>query len=183
VGRNLEPRLPATRQAVANLEQVDHLNLCDRREEAVHGYRYRSRMGGVTLAGALRIEDAVIGGRAERLADAGRVIVGSESFHVATRAGRDLWIVLRSADPAEARFLLAMGDPPNHARSAVLPVTRAVLTVEAGGRPAGTFDLANGPGWNEHVLRVPGAQILGPRTWVRISGRYSAYGYWFYQQP
>jgi hypothetical protein len=183
VGGNREPRLKATLEAVAGTEQVDSLDVCDRRDEADHAYRYDSRMGGVPLAGALRAEDLVVGARSERLADAGRLIVGYESFDVATRAGRDLLIALRSSDPVECRFLLALSDDPNHVRSAVLPVERELVTLEAGGRMVGTFQLDNGPGWNEHVLRIPGALVGGTRTRLRLSGRYSVYGYWFYQKP
>jgi hypothetical protein len=55
------------------------------------------------------------------------------------------------------------------------------IVVRAGGREVARLALPNRPGWNEHVFRVPAAAISETTTALALSGRYSAFHYWFYQ--
>ena len=174
VGRGESPVLPETMAAVAPLEEVDRLDICDARDETAHGYRYDSRRGEMLLAGAVGIGPEPGGGAT--LADAGRLIVGGESFRVRTRAGRDLVIVLRSRSPVVATALGARG-----AVAVPVEVPEMGIVVRAGGREVARLALPNRPGWNEHVFRVPAAAISETTTALALSGRYSAFHYWFYQ--
>jgi hypothetical protein len=172
--RGAEPALAATTAAVAPLELVDQLDVCDVRDEAAHGYRHESRRGQVLVAGAVGIGPLALGG--PLLADAGRLILGGESFRVRTRGGRGLVVVLRSRTPVAARALRAQGGV-----AASLDVPALGLVVRAGGREVARLTLANGPGWNEHVFRVPAGAVSEGRTDFALSGRYAAFQYWFYQ--
>ena len=48
VGRGAEPLLPESLAAVADLREVDRLNVCDSRDERSHGYRFSSERGGTS---------------------------------------------------------------------------------------------------------------------------------------
>ena len=113
----------------------------------------------------------------EPIADAGRFVLGSESFRVLrTRAGRDLVIVMRTRTPAAVRFLRAQGPIET-----TVALAETALEVRAGGRVAARVRLANRDGWNEHVLRVPAAFVTEGGTDIRLAGRHASYRYWFYQ--
>jgi 4-amino-4-deoxy-L-arabinose transferase-like glycosyltransferase len=174
VGRGESPVLPETLAAVAKLEEVDRLDVCDARDEAAHGYSYHSRRGEMILAGAVAIGPAP--GDGATLADAGRLIVGGESFRARTRAGRDLVIVLRSRSPVVATALTARG-------AVVVPVEvpEMGIVVRAGGREVARLALPNRPGWNEHVFRVAASAVSEKTTDLALSGRYATFHYWFYQ--
>ena len=85
-------------------------------------------------------------------------------------------IVVRSHPRAEARALTA-----GRGLVAALEIPRAGLVVHVRGDEAARFELDNAGGWNEHVLRVPGAAVGAGRTELRLSGRYTAFHYWFFQ--
>ncbi len=171
--RGEEPVLPATLAAVASLEPVDRLDVCDTRDESAHGYRYDSRRGELVLAGAVGI-DLVDGGAP--LADAGRLILGGESFRVRTHGGRALVVVLRSRSPVVAQSLRAQGG-----LAAPVDVAGMGIVVRVGGREVARLALANRPGWNEHVFRVPADAVSEGSTALALSGRYASFHYWFYQ--
>ena len=174
VDRGERPVLPEARAATAPLEEVDRLDVCDTRDEAAHGYRYESRRGELLLAGAVGI-GPLPGGEAT-LADAGRLILGDESFRVRTRGGRDLVVVLRARTPVVARALGARGGVPTP-----VDVPEMGIVVRAGGREVARLALPNRPGWNEHVFRVPAEAVSEGTTDLVLSGRYAAFHYWFYQ--
>ena len=179
VGRNRRIAMPETLAAVSGLREVDRLNVCDSWDEAEHGYSFESRLGPLLLAGAARVDSYPRAGDvpSEPVIDAGRVILGAESFQVrGTARGRDLVVVLRTAASAAAAVVKVEGS-----RTSTLAIPEAGLVVEAGGRPAGRFDFRLGPGWAERVLRVPGALVGDGSTALRLSGRYASFYYWFYQ--
>jgi hypothetical protein len=176
VGPSARFYLPATAAAVAGLQEVDRLNVCDRVEEAAHGYRYESHVGEIELAGSVRIDDYALPSGALTVADAGRAILGSESFQVRTRRGRDLVVVLRTNAQVEVRALRAQGG-----LAAPLEMEEAGFVVRAGDRPVTRLALHNPPGWNEHVFRVRGEALAEGTTPLQVSGRYAAFYYWFYQ--
>jgi len=168
------PVLPEARAAVAALEEMDALDVCDARDESAHGYAFESRSGELLLAGSVAI--GPVGGTGEALADAGRLIAGGEAFRVRTHKGRELVVVLRSHSPIEVTARRAQGPAP-----ASLDVAQMGIRVRAGGRDAGRLVLANRAGWNEHVFRVPKEAVSEGSTRVELSGRYVAFHYWFYQ--
>ena len=155
---------------------MDRLNVCDGRDEAAHGYRWESRLGEVLLAGSVGIGPAPLPAGETTLADAGRLIVGGESFRVRTRAGRDLVVVLRSRTPASANAMRAQGS-----LSTPVEVPEMGILLRAGGREVARLALPNRPGWNEHVFRVPAEAVSDGTTEIALSGRYAAFHYWFYQ--
>jgi hypothetical protein len=146
------------------------------RDEARHGYRHESRLGELVLGGYVRIDDYHLPGGGLTVADGGRAIFGSESFRVRTKAGRPLVMVVRAHPEIDARALR-----PRGATAVGLEMPTEGLRVEAGGRTLGRFDLANHPGWNEHVLRLEGDGLADGLTELRLFGRYTAFQYWFYQ--
>ena len=172
--RGEEPALPDAMAAVAALEPVDRLDVCDARDEAAHGYLHESRRGELLLAGAVGIGPVDAGGTT--LADAGRLILGGESFRVRTHGGRALVVVLRSRSPVMARSLRAQGGV-----AVPVDVPGMGIVVRSGGREVARLALANRPGWNVHVFRVPAEAVSEGTTELALSGRYAAFHYWFYQ--
>jgi hypothetical protein len=176
LGRGAEPCQPRTLAAIDGLEEVDRLDICDRQDEQDHHYRFRSRQGELQLGGFVRIDDCRVDGKTVPVADAGRAILGEERFRVRTRAGRDLVMVLRSHRRAEARALRAGGG-----LVAGLEVPEEGLVVHLDGREVARVEWPNADGWNEHVLRLPGDVVSGRATELRLTGRYTAFHYWFFQ--
>jgi hypothetical protein len=174
--RGREPVLAEARAAAAALHEVDRLDVCDVRDEAAHGYRYASRRGEILLAGSVGIGPALAPKGETTLADAGRLIVGDESFRVRTRAGRELLVVLRSRTPVLARALRAQGG-----LATPVEVAEMGILLRAGGKEVARLALFNRPGWNEHVIRVPAGFVSEGTTDLALSGRYVAFQYWFYQ--
>ena len=164
------------RGAVDALQEVDRLDVCDARDEEAHGYRYESRRGEITLSGAVGIGPVPLAGDETTLADAGRLIVGNESFRVRTRGGRDLVVVLRSRTPVVASARRAQGG-----LSVPVEVPEMGILLRAGGREVARLTLPNRPGWNEHVFRVSAEAVSEGTTDLALSGRYAAFHYWFYQ--
>ncbi len=175
VGKAREMFSPEARAAVAGLREVDHLNVCDSREEEAHGYRFESSLGGVRLWGLPRI-DTYPGPDGNTVIDAGRAIFGEESFEVAASPGRDLVVVLRTAGAAEAGVRRVSGNTVVN-----LDLHQPHISVGAGPDIAFTGSLEIQPGWNESVLRVPASEVTGRRTRLRLRGRYASFYYWFFQ--
>ena len=157
-----------------NLHEVDRLNVCDSRDEAAHDYSFRSGLGGLSLFGAPRI--AAYDGGGERVADAGRVILGSESFRVRTTAGKDLIIVLRTAGSAGAGVLRASGGGQFPIE---IPEAGIVLRVE--GQTVGRVTFHPRPAWDEQVFRITADRVRPASTRLELSGRYASFYYWFFQ--
>jgi hypothetical protein len=110
------------------------------------------------------------------VADAGRLILGEESFRVRTTAGRDLVIVLRTADSASAGVLRASvsGQFP-------LQISEAGIVLRVEGKTVGKVSFHPRPGWDEHVLRVTADRVQAGQTEISLSGRYASFYYWFFQ--
>ena len=167
--------LPQTVQQVATLAEVDRLNVCDPADEAAHGYRFDSRLGNLRLHGAARV-DQYGGASGQRVADAGRAIIGSESFEVNTTPGRDLVIVMRTAQVVPVNVLR-----PGGSGGEPLQFVEAELDALADGRPAAHARFRPRAGWDEAMVVIPGAALTRPRTRIELTGRYAAYRYWFFQ--
>ncbi len=167
-----------TLAAISGLDEVDRLNVCDSRSEAEHGYRFRSSLGGLRLHGTVRIAAYASGGSAagEVVIDAGRAILGGESFTVATTPGRDLVVVQRTAPWVEAGVLQASGSRRSRVE---LPEARVVF--HAGSEVLTSVRFRPRAGWHEQVFRLPGDQLRTQATHLRLTGRYASFHYWFFQ--
>lgn len=175
VGRGRDPRLPETLAAVRGLTLVDGLNVCDTRDERGHDYVFESSSGPLRLHGAFRVD--VYPGTDERVADAGRAILGFESFRVRAARGRDLVVVMRTAAAVGTTVPRAGGSAPR-----TLAFPSAGIVVEVDGETSARLSFTPGPGWDEQVLRIPGRFLAeGATTRLRLSGRYASFRYWFYQ--
>jgi hypothetical protein len=175
VGRNARPWLERSAAAVQGLAMVDRLNVCDTADERAHGHRFDSRLGDVRLFGAARIDDYDGG---PRVADGGRVVLGSESFDVATTPGKSLLVLLRTSGSATVN-VLRPGDTGNFA----LELREAGLAVTVDGRPYRRLTFTPGERWDEVAFEIPAERVTRPRTRLELRGRYAAYYYWFYQAP
>jgi hypothetical protein len=176
VGRNR--RLHGALDAVRGLREVDSLNICDTRDESRHAYAYRSRLGGQGLAGAVHADvyPASAAAPSERVLDAGRVILGEESFRVRASPGRDLVIVMRTAAATDVNVLRLEGG--GRAR---LEIPEAGLSVEANGAPAGRHAFRAVQGWSERTIRVAGNLVTTDPVRLRLAGKYASFYYWVFQ--
>jgi hypothetical protein len=177
VGKNGRMFLPESFQAVAGLREVDRLNVCDAADEAAHAYRFDSRLGNLRLNGTARVDRyAGEGGTGEVVADGGRAILGSESFHVRTRKDADLVVVMRTASSVNANVMRASGSGQFG-----VEIAEAGIIVETGGRPSARVSFQPRPGWDERSFRIPGRFLSEGTTRVTLAGRYAAFYYWFFQ--
>lgn len=181
VGRSRQPHRPETLAAVAGLTEVDRLNVCDVRDEAAHGYRYTSGRGDLRLAGTVRIAAYEGPGGGEAVADAGRPILGSETFRVRTSRARDLVVVFRTSATVEGRTTRSAGSGPAVAQVHEIEIAEAGMVVRSEGRTLAPLRFPNGPGWSEHLFRVPREALAEGTTDLTITGRYGSFHYWFYQ--
>jgi hypothetical protein len=173
--RNRRFYLPATAAAVAGLREVDRLNLGDTRDERAHGYAFRSRLGDLALHGTVRVA-AYAGHETQPVVDAGRVILGAESFRVRSERGRDLVVVMRTAPDAAVSVLRPSGNSVFDVQ-----VQAAGLVLSADGHALPPAARRPAPGWDEWVLRVPASAVGDGVTRLELRGRYAAFFYWFFQ--
>ncbi len=178
VGRGSRPLLPTTLAAVAGLREVDQLNVCDSHDERAHGYRFNSQLGGLLLHGTARVASYAGSDQAARgpVIDAGRAILGRESFTITTLPNRDILMVFRTAPQIAANLFRASG-----AAQVGLEFPEAGFNVMCDGQilPRVTFRPA--AGWDERVVRIPGVFVKGERTRLQLSGRYASFYFWFFQ--
>ncbi|PYQ18546.1 MAG: hypothetical protein DMF79_14690 [Acidobacteria bacterium] len=177
VGKNHRMFAPEALEAVRGLREVDRLNVCDSEDERRHRYRFSSHLGDVRLFGAVRIDAYTRPGGNEMVADAGRAILGSETFHVRAERGRDLVVVLRTAPALEVATRQA-------SLTGLLPleIPEAGLLVQVGDdRSLPPLTFRPQPGWNEVVFRIPGGLLSEGETAIHLKGRYASFQYWFFQ--
>jgi hypothetical protein len=179
VDRNRQLFSPETFRVVSGLREIDRLNVCDNQDERAHAYRYSSSLGNVALHGTVRI-DTYASEPGETpppvVADAGRMILGQESFRVKASPGRDLVLVMRTAGSAEVAVWRAAGPGMFE-----LEVPEAGILVTVGGQAAGRMGFRPEVGWNEAVFRVPARLLQEGTTHFLLQGRYTSYFYWFFQ--
>jgi hypothetical protein len=168
---------PAAAAAAAGHEEVDRLNVVDGPDERAHAYGFESRLANLHLNGSVRIDDHVLpDGRRVRLADAGRAILGHERFHVRTRSGRALLVVMRTAGDVEVALLRASGSARQR-----LELPSGGFDVTASGRRLGRVSTRPGTGWNDVVFEVPPSAVGEGHTELTLAGRYASFRYWFFQ--
>jgi hypothetical protein len=108
--------------------------------------------------------------------DAGRAILGEESFRVRCDPAKELVLVMRTAADASANV---RGTEGTGRRTIEFP--QAGLILEVNGTPVARSTFQPSEGWEELVLRVPAAALTGPEAAIRVSGRYASFHYWFFQ--
>ena len=177
VAKNGRMFLRESLQATSGLQEVDRLNVCESADEAAHGYRFESRLGNLGLNGTARVDRyADAGGPAEVVADAGRAILGHETFRVRTRKGRDLVVVMRTSSSLEANVMRAGGSGQFR-----VEIAEAGLIVQTAGQTSARVAFRPRPGWDEQAFRIPGSFLEDGHTAVTLTGRYSSFYYWFFQ--
>jgi hypothetical protein len=110
------------------------------------------------------------------MAEACRVVIGEERFHIRTRPGKPLVIVMRTTLKANAQVQrheqeFSFGSP-------------LTLIVFAGKQKAGEhiLDLREKEDLIEEViLEIPAELITGTETEITAGGDHISLGYWFYQ--
>jgi hypothetical protein len=138
-------------------------DVADARDEAAHGYQSSSRMGPFQLRGAPNLDRYPDG---YELLDAGRAILGWESFEISgLEPGRDLVVVLRSAFAVEANVFAVSGR-----HRVALSFPEAGLRPVVGAQLLPLVSFQPGPGWSEHLLRLPRSAIPGERVRQRLEG-------------
>ncbi len=170
------PWLPRTAAAIAGRREVDRLNVGDGDDERRHAYSVRSFLGGLALRGTARVADYALADGPRRVADAGRAVLGEESFRVGAQPGRDLLIVMRTAPELSARVYQSSGP-----RGLGLGFQESRLTVSCGGRAVAEASFRPANGWDEQVLLVPGGALTTAPVRLALSGHYASFRYWFYQ--
>jgi hypothetical protein len=175
--RNRSFYLPAIHDALRGLDEVDRLNVCDTRDEAAHDYAWRSRIGDLRLHGTARVESYRSGAaQGQTVIDAGRPIVGEESFRVRCAPGRDLTVVMRTAADVDAAVLR-----PEGSLRRTLQFAEAGIQVQVDGESAGRWSFRPREGWEEVAFRIPAALVKSERPQLRLAGRYGSFFFWFYQ--
>lgn len=165
-------RSPGLLQSLAGLRETDRLNVGDLRDEAAHEYRCLSRLGDLRLFAGVRVEPDA-GGAA--VADAGRPVLGSESFRLRHGPG-DLVLVLRTAPSLQAPVWRASGAARHE-----LAFDRVRLSVLAGGREALRAEFEPGGAWDERAFRIPAALLDEGATRFELRGRFASFRYWAFQ--
>jgi len=177
VGKSRRFYLAQSLRATEGLQEVDRLNVCDARDEESHDYRFESHLGGLPLNGTARIDTyGQPDGPPEVVMDGGRAILGRESFSVATRGGKDLVVILRTARAMGVNVLRASGTGQYP-----LELSEAGFVVEADGQTVQRARFQPREGWEEYSFRVPSASVKEGRTALVLSGRYASFYYWFFQ--
>ena len=176
LGRNRRLYSPAVLEQVRGLRMVDELNIGDSQAERAHQYSVDSHAGALRLHGTVRAA-AYSGG--ERVIDGGRAVFGGETFEVAAERGKDLLVVLRTTRSLGVRILRASVPVGGSAFDVDLPEAVMALTVE--GRPYRHVRFSPQAGWDEHVIRVAGAELGAARTRLELRGNYTSFYYWFFQ--
>jgi hypothetical protein len=162
--------------AVAGRAEIDRLNVCDPVDEAAHDYAFHSALGNLRLHGTAAVA-RYAGEAGDAVADSGRAIIGGETFAVRTTPGRDLVIVMRTAQVVPVAVMR-----PGASGTEPLQFVEADIAVLADDHPAARVRFRPAAeGWDEAVVVVPGNAITRDRTSLKLSGRYAAYRYWFFQ--
>lgn len=176
VGKNQRLFAAAALDAVQGLREVDRLNVCDRRDERDHAYAFSSRLGDLYLHGAVHIDSYARPEGNEVVADAGRAIMGQETFAVRATRGRDLVVVMRTA----SRVDVATRQSSSTGLFAI-EMPEAGFVIQAGDATLQQVSLRPRPGWSEVLFRIPGALLGEGRTVLTLRGRYASFQYWFFQ--
>ena len=167
-----DPVTPGVLDRVMNLEEVDRMDTGFLEDEKRTGYWILPRTIGWKLLPRI-IQGKLVGGV---MAEACRVVIGEERFHIRTRPGKPLVVVMRTTLKAYAKV-----QRHDQEFSFGSPLT---LVVYAGEQKAGehVIDLKEEEDLIEEIVfEIPGELITGPDTEITVGGDHISLGYWFYQ--
>jgi hypothetical protein len=165
---------PAALEAVRGLTRVDALNVGDSRDEREHDYSVRSRIGNLGLNGT--VHAASYEGSGERVVDGGRAVIGSETFVVNARRGKDLVVVMRTTTSPDIKTMRTRG-----AATYALAIPEGAIAVRVEGTAHRELRIQPRPGWDEYAFRIDGSALGAAQTRLELHGRYASFYYWFFQ--
>ncbi len=171
----LDAALVPYSSATNGLRLVDSLDVVHEADETSHGYETYCRVHGLRLHPFAR--SGTIDGKT--IFEAGRAVIGNDSFMVNAERGKPLTIILRTAAKLECPSDGAI--PNRFSTSFVNPlhlqvhiddqmVTDAYLTLST-----------NATEFTDVALTVPAESLPGGKTRLTVVGDHAAFGYWLYQ--
>jgi hypothetical protein len=89
-------------------------------------------------------------------------------------------VVFRTSGSVQGRTTRASGSEGFGFQAHNIEIPEAGLIARVGGRSL-PLAFRNGPGWNEHVFRLPGDALEDGTTELSFTGRYASFYYWFFQ--
>ena len=157
------------------IKLIDSLDVVHEADEVAHGYETYCRVHGLWLHPFAR--SGTINGKT--IFEAGRAVIGNDSFVVDAERGKPLTIILRTSASLECPSNGAI--PNRFSTSFVNPLH---LQVHIGGQPVADAYLTlstNVTEFTDVALTVPAESLPGGQTRLTIVGDHAAFGYWFYQ--
>ena len=161
--------------ATNGLRLIDSLDVMHEADEISHGYETYCRVHGLRLHPFAR--SGTIDGKT--IFEAGRAIIGNDSFMVNAERRKPLTIILRTSASLDCP---SDGTIPNHFSTTF--VNPLHLQVHIGGQPVTDAYLTlstNVTEFTDVALTVPADSLPGGPTRLTIVGDHAAFGYWFYQ--
>ena len=161
--------------ATNGLRLIDSLDVVHEADELSHGYETYCRVHGLRLHPFAR--SGTIDGKT--IFEAGRAVIGNDSFTVKAERGKPLTIILRTAASLDCpsngtiqnRFSTSFVNPLHlQVHIGGQAVTDAYLTLST-----------NVTDFTDVALTVPAESLPGGQTRLTIVGDHAAFGYWFYQ--
>ena len=172
------PVQPASRAAVEGLERTDHLDVGYGRDERDHDRQVGSRLPGMNLIPFVQPFASAAG----PMMEVGDLVLGWESFDVATQPGRGLRIVMRTAAGIGAHFTDSAGDFTARTFALESPLR---LNVAVDGRLVEPVEapLVGADGnIDEVVFDIAGHHITRDQTRLTLYGDHIAMAFWFYSR-
>jgi hypothetical protein len=171
----LQPRTREARRIVRGMRPIDRLDIGYEADEARTGYEVYTRVSGARLLPFA--EAAELAG--ERVAEVGRVVLGSETFRVRALPGRPMQVVMRTARTARAHINKPGVGIEEQTFTFVSPLE---LLVFLEGRPLrqASVELA-AEGFTEATFEIPASAIRSDSIELTIGGDRVSLAYWFYQ--
>ena len=171
----LDAALVPYSSATNGLRLVDSLDVVHEDDEISHGYETYCRVHGLRLHPFAR--SGTIEGKT--IFEAGRAVIGNESFTVNAERGKPLTIILRTAAKLECPSDGAI--PNRFSTSFVNPLHLQVHIGDQAVTDAYLTLSTNVTDFTDVALTVPAASLPGGKTRLTIVGDHAAFGYWFYQ--
>ena len=157
------------------LRLIGSLDVVHEADEVAHGYETYCRVHGLRLHPFAR--SGTIDGKT--IFEAGRAIIGNDSFTVNAERGKPLTIILRTGATLDCPSDGAI--PNRFSTSFVNPLH---LQVHIGGQAVTDAYLTlstNATEFTDVALTVPAESLPGGQTRLTIVGDHAAFAYWFYQ--
>lgn len=165
------PLSPAILTLVGRGELVDRLDVGYRPDEERCGYQVSEPVAGQRLE---PFSDTLMLGE-RKVTDVGRLSLERERFHIQTRPGRMMLIVLRTTGFTRLPMIPGERFPMGWPRE---------ISVRVDGRDAGALplDAADPAAFSEFAMVIPAEMIERDSAEFVIEGPHVSFGYWFYQR-